>query len=38
MAEIVNNLNGYFVGTVVGYNLIDRTVDVFIPKLMPMIP
>lgn len=38
MTEIVNNLNGDFIGTVVGYDLVDRTVDVFIPKLMPMIP
>lgn len=38
MAEIINNLNGKFIATVYGYNTATRELDVFIPKLMPMIP
>lgn len=38
MSEIVNNLQGKFIGTVVGYDKLTREVDVFIPKLMPAVP
>lgn len=37
MTEVMD-LNQYFIGTVVGYDVNTREVDVFIPKLMPAIP
>lgn len=37
MPNIIDNLNGYFIGTVVGYDTSTRELDVFIPKLMPNI-
>lgn len=38
MPEIIRTFDGDFIGIVYGYNIIDRTLDVFIPKLMPAIP
>lgn len=38
MAEIIDSFEGSFIGTVVGYDVTTREVDVFIPKLMPGVP
>lgn len=38
MPQVINNLNQSFIGIVKGYDLEARTVDVFIPKLMPTVP
>lgn len=38
MAEIIDNLTGFFIARVVGYDKDSRELDVFIPKLMPAIP
>jgi len=38
MAELINNLGGFFIGTVHSYNISTRELEVFIPKLMPMVP